>query len=133
VEPRPIRVLIVDDYAEVRKIFARGLSSAGMQTCEAADAEEALVMASWARPDVVLLDLFLWGKSGLEVARALRTNPAGVPVIAMSGHPDVEEVRARASEAGCADFVRKPCDPSDLVAAIEVVLARRASELVAAH
>ncbi len=131
-EPRPILVLIVDDYAEVRKIFARGLSRAGMQTCEAADVEEALAVASRTRPDVVLLDLFLWGKSGLEVARALRTDPAGAPVIAMSGHGN-EEVRARASEAGCDEFVRKPCSPTDLVTAIEVVLARRASQLLAAH
>ena len=51
----------------------------------------------------------------------------------MSGHANEEEVRARASDAGCADFVRKPCSPTDLVAAIEVVLARRASQLLAAH
>ena len=130
-EPRPIRVLIVDDYAEVRKIFARGLSRAGMQTCEAADVEEALAVASKNRPDVVLLDMFLWGKSGLDVARAMRTDSTGVPVIAISGHAN-EEVQARASAAGCDDFVRKPCSPTDLVTAIEVVLARRASQ-VAAH
>ena len=127
-EPRPIRVLIVDDYAEVRRIFAQGLSRAGMQTCEAADLEEAAAMFFQNHPDVVLLDCFLWGKSGLELARALRTDAGGTPVIAMSGLGD-EEVRARASEAGCDDFVRKPCSPADLVTAIEVVLARRASEL----
>ena len=129
---RPVRVLIVDDYAAARKLFARGLAGHGMQASEAADADEALAVAAATKPDVIILDLFLAGSSGLEVARALRNHPLLAPtgMIALSGHVS-EAYQERAAAAGCDLFLAKPCHTEQLVAAIEYVLAARALQIVA--
>ncbi len=125
-EPRRLRVLIVDDYAVARRMFITGLVAYGVDTCEAGDAEEALAVAAAQKPDVVVLDLFLGGSSGLEVARALRGGRDGdrIAIIAISGHTG-QEYRERAAEAGCDLYLVKPCTADQLVEAIEAVLPGR--------
>src|SRR2546428_1886826 len=76
-ENRRLRVLIVDDYPIARRMFSTGLAGYGVDTCEAGDAAEALAVATEQSPDVVVVDLFLAGSSGLEVARELRARNGG--------------------------------------------------------
>jgi two-component system cell cycle response regulator DivK len=125
-ERRRLRVLIVDDYPVARRMFITDLAAYGVDTCEAGDAEEALAVAAAQNPDVVVLDLFLAGSSGLEVARALRGGRDGdrIAIIALSGHA-AQEYRERAAEAGCDLYLIKPCTTDQLVEAIEAVLPNR--------
>ena len=91
-DSRRLRVLIVDDYPVARRIFITELAPYGVETFEAGDAAEALAIASEQNPDVVVLDLFLTGSSGLEVARELRARRGGdrIVIIALSGHAGEE-------------------------------------------
>jgi CheY-like chemotaxis protein len=123
---RRLRVLIVDDYPVARRIFITELAPYGVETFEAGDATEALAIAAERDPDVVVLDLFLTGSSGLEVARELRARRGGerVVIIALSGHTG-EEYRDRAAQAGCDRYLVKPCTTDQLVEAIEAILPAR--------
>jgi two-component system cell cycle response regulator DivK len=125
-EKRRLRVLIVDDYPIARRMFTTDLAGYGVDTCEAGDAAEAIAVASQQSPDVVVLDLFLAGSSGLEVARELRARTGGdrVVIIALSGHAG-DEYRQRAAEAGCDLYLVKPCTTDQLVQAMEQILASR--------
>jgi CheY-like chemotaxis protein len=75
---------------------------------------------------VVVLDLFLAGSSGLEVARELRARKGGerIAIIALSGHAG-DQYRERAAEAGCDRYLVKPCTTDQLVEAIEATLPGR--------
>ncbi|HKB76871.1 MAG TPA: response regulator [Myxococcales bacterium] len=125
-ENRRLRILIVDDYAIARRMFVAGLASYGVDTCEAGDAAEAIAVAAEHSPDVVVLDLFLAGSSGLEVARELRARKGGerIAIIALSGHAG-DQYRERAAEAGCDRYLVKPCTTDQLVEAIEATLSSR--------
>jgi two-component system cell cycle response regulator DivK len=125
-EKRRLRVLIVDDYPIARRMFTTGLAGYGVDSCEAGDAAEAIAVATQQSPDVVVLDLFLAGTSGLEVARELRARTGGdrVVIIALSGHAG-DEYRQRAAEAGCDLYLVKPCTTDQLVQAMEQILASR--------
>lgn len=135
--PRPVRparngrrplVLVVDDYADNREMYAEFLRFAGFTVLEAKDGYEALAQASATPPDLVVMDLSLPGLDGWEATRRLKADPRtkAAPVIAVTGfalggHADA----ARA--AGCDLVLTKPCTPEDLTAAIRRLLARPAA------
>ena len=123
---RKLRVLIVDDYPVARRVFISELAPYSVDTFEAGDAAEALALAAQHHPDVVVLDLFLTGSSGLEVARELRARRGGhrIVIIALSGHAG-EEYRKSAAQAGCDRYLVKPCTTEQLVEAIEEILPLR--------
>ena len=125
-DSRRLRVLIVDDYPVARRIFITELAPYSVETFEAGDASEALASVSEHDPDVVVLDLFLTGSSGLEVARELRARRGGdrIVIIALSGHAG-DEYRERAAQAGCDCYLVKPCTTDQLVEAIEAILPAR--------
>jgi CheY-like chemotaxis protein len=125
---RRLRILVVDDYPVARRMFTTGLAPYGVETFEAGDAAEALAVAAEHDPDVVVLDLFLTGSSGLEVARELRSRRGGerIAIIALSGHAG-DEYRERAAQAGCDCYLVKPCTTDRLVEAIEAVLPARSA------
>jgi CheY-like chemotaxis protein len=124
-ERKSVRVLVVDDQATVRLPISDDLAEAGFVVDSAATVAEALAAATRARPDVVLLDLFLKNESGLEVARKLREG-AGTPplIIALSGHTAPEYVRG-AGEAGCDFYLAKMCPRDQLIAAIDDLVGLR--------
>jgi CheY-like chemotaxis protein len=106
----PHTVLVVDDDAEIRSAVVGILRRAGYTVLEAGDGSEALAVANQSRPDLVLLDMNLPGKDGVQIAREFKGIPllAPVPLVALSAgrHPSV---RQRALEAGCAVYLTKPC------------------------
>src|SRR5687767_14250536 len=79
------RVLIIDDDGEVRAVLRRLLGQAGYEPEEAADGEEGLEALRLRRPDVVLCDLYMPGRDGIEVIWEAQQEHPGLPVIAMSG------------------------------------------------
>ncbi|MBI4493524.1 MAG: response regulator [Chloroflexi bacterium] len=83
--------LVVDDEVDLNRFFVELLQDEGYQTVSARTGEEALRLAALCSPDVVLLDMVLPGKDGLEVARSLKADPdtARIPLLAISSTPEV--------------------------------------------
>lgn len=114
-----MRVLIVDDHTLVRAGLCRLLQGfAGVEVAaEASNAEQALELALQHRPDVVLLDLSLPGRSGLEALSDIRTRLPQARVVIMSMHDDIQHVRD-ALDRGAAGFVVKDAAPQELELAL---------------
>jgi two-component system alkaline phosphatase synthesis response regulator PhoP len=116
------RILVVDDEPAILKVVEYALTREGFEVETAGDgagAEESFARVS---PDLVILDIMLPDKSGLEVARELRAH-SNVPVIILSARSD-EVDRILGLEFGADDYVTKPFSPRELVSRVKTVLRR---------
>lgn len=125
-ELRP-RILVVDDDRRVLELLDLALSTHGFRVITAADGEEALKQALGQRPDLVVLDVRLPRKSGLEVCEALRRDPDEntVPIILVSAAVETE-TRLQAFARGADDYMAKPFSPKELIARVKRLLVRTA-------
>jgi DNA-binding response OmpR family regulator len=121
-------ILVIDDDPTVLDVVARYLSRAGYQVSVAPDGELGLKLAAARLPDLVVLDLMLPGRSGLEVCAELRAR-APIPVIMLTALGE-EEDRVVGLELGADDYVTKPFSPRELVLRVGSVL-RRSRDAVA--
>ena len=106
---RPLRVLVVDDHADVRFLVRAILGDAGPDLAvagEAGSAEEAVEAVQALEPDVVVLDARMPGVDGFEAAGMLRERRPDLPIMLCSALVD-DDVRARAQAAGIAACVSK--------------------------
>jgi CheY-like chemotaxis protein len=120
---RDALVLIVDDFADNREMYAEYLRFAGFRVEEAATGQEALERAQANPPDAAIMDLSLPEMDGWEATRRLKADPRTehVRVIALTGHA-LKGHSESAMKAGCDLFVTKPCLPEDLVKHLETLL-----------
>ena len=121
-------VLVVDDEPMVREVLAQYLTHDGFTVVEAADGEEAVAKLDECAPDLVLLDLMLPKKHGLEVLRHARTT-SDVPVILLTALGD-EKDRVAGLELGADDYVVKPFSPREVAARVKSVLRRSAGPAI---
>jgi CheY-like chemotaxis protein len=115
-DPAPRRrVLVVEDNLDSVHSMALLLKSMGHEVQFAINGFAALEVARRFRPEVILLDIGLPDFDGDAIARQLKWEPGleKTRIIAITGRPE-HEMRERALEAGCADFVLKPIDPKVL-------------------
>ena len=120
-------VLLVDDLEDQRELYREYLEFVGFRVETAGDGFEAIERASALQPDVVVMDLAMPGLDGFETTERLKVLEAtrAIPVIALTAHGELP--REWAISAGCAAYLRKPCEPYDL--ALEVTSAlRRAAD-----
>jgi two-component system, OmpR family, KDP operon response regulator KdpE len=124
-DPGPA-ILLVEDDPLLRDAFRLLLEDAGYRVHEAGTAAQALDCAATEKPALVLLDLGLPDRPGLEVARFITTQPemAGVRVVALTGRSGPRE-RAACMEAGCSHFFTKPIEPRELLRQLPELLAHR--------
>jgi RNA polymerase sigma factor (sigma-70 family) len=117
-----IRVVIADDHQVVRQGIRGVLEGVdGLEVVgEAADGDEALALVAAAHPDVVVLDVNMPGKTGLEVTRELRTLAVPARVLILSMHDDPEYV-LQAVRAGADGYVLKDVSPAELRDAVQAV------------
>jgi len=127
---RPQKVLIVDDDERQRRSIALSLRASHRVFVEAADADEALDLATRESPDIIVTDYHMPGVDGVELVRRLRANPftAHMPVLMVSAEDELQE-RLRMIRAGVDDVVTKPYDPRELAARVDMVVARCEREL----
>jgi CheY-like chemotaxis protein len=109
-------ILIVEDDDLLRDAFRLLLEDAGYQVLEAGTAAQAIELARERLPALILLDLGLPDRPGLDVVRAVRQDPDMVklPVIALTGRVGPAEER-ECLEAGCDRYLAKPVAPTDLL------------------
>ncbi len=113
-------VLIVDDEAPIRRFLRVSLAGEGYRVAEAATAAEALECVASQRPDLVILDLGLPDRDGLDLAREVREWSA-VPIVVLSAR-EKEDDKVAALEAGADDYVTKPFGLNELIARVRVAL-----------
>lgn len=113
-----IKLVVADDAPFIREIVRQIVTRAGWELlAEAANGEEAVNLALGLRPDVILMDIIMPRKSGIDAAKdILAANPAA-QIIAFST-ADQEVMVMRALEAGCCSFVVKPFHAEELLRAI---------------
>ena len=118
------RVLVVDDDPQTQRYVRHALRQAGFSTTITEDPREVPGLIQENRPDLVLLDLMLSGKDGIELMERV-PEMRDLPVIFLSAY-DRGDTVARALEKGAADYVVKPFSPTELVARIQAALRARA-------
>ncbi|HET9887797.1 MAG TPA: sigma-54 dependent transcriptional regulator, partial [bacterium] len=109
---RPI--LIIDDEKNIRAELSGLLGDEGYRTITAADPNEGIRLFLEESPDVILLDVRLPGRSGLDLLEEIRRKDAEVPVIVMSGQATIDAA-VRATKLGAFDYLEKPLDPDRLL------------------
>ena len=103
------KLLLVDDEEDFRRATATALSRRGFTVTDAANGDEALEAIKHELPDVVILDLKMPGKSGIETLQEIRRIDADLPVIILTGHGDLEAAMA-GIKLDIIDFLQKPVD-----------------------
>ena len=125
------RILVVDDEDSILKVVEYALSQADYEVRTAVDADTAEQALAQFRPDLVILDVMLPGRSGLDIARDLRAS-SNVPIIMLSAKGD-EVDRILGLEFGADDYVTKPFSPRELVSRVKAILRRVAAPPAEAH
>jgi two-component system, OmpR family, response regulator len=124
-------ILAVDDDPSVRQMIVDYLGDNDMRVTALASARPIAEVMARDMIDLVVLDLRLPGEDGMEVARRLRAESAGLPIIMLTGRRD-EADRVMGLEQGADDYLTKPFSPRELLARIRALLRRsRAQQTVA--
>jgi len=116
------RVLVVDDDAALAEMLTIVLRNEGFEPRVCPTGNQALADFREFRPDVVLLDLMLPGKDGIDVCREIRAE-SGVPIVMLTAKSDTIDVVV-GLESGADDYVAKPFKPKELVARIRARVRR---------
>src|SRR4051794_28876186 len=124
-------VLAVDDDPSVRQMIVDYLSDNEMQVTALASGQQVSEVMKRDTIDLVVLDLRLPGEDGMQIARMLREESAGLPIIMLTGRKE-EADRVMGLELGADDYLTKPFSPRELLARVRALLRRsRAQQTVA--
>jgi len=116
------KVLVVDDDLALAEMLGIVLRGEGFEPVFCSDGSEALRVFRESRPDIVLLDLMLPGKDGVDVCRLIRAE-SGTPIVMLTAKSDTIDVVV-GLEAGADDYIVKPFKPKELVARIRARIRR---------
>jgi two-component system alkaline phosphatase synthesis response regulator PhoP len=121
----PELVMVIEDEKEIRDLIRYNLERAGFRVQALADGEEGLQRLFASRPDALVLDLMLPGRSGLEILREVREEPAtrDLPVVVLTAR-SAEMDKLLGFEHGADDYLTKPFSPRELVARLKALLRR---------
>jgi len=123
---KPVRVLVVDDDAALAEMLSIVLRNEGFEPIWCGTGDKALAAFRDGKPELVLLDLMLPGKDGVDVCREIRAE-SGVPIVMLTAKADTLDV-VSGLEAGADDYVVKPFKAKELVARIRTRLRRMPDE-----
>lgn len=119
------KVLICDDEEVVRSLVRAALARHDVDVIDADNGDDSVSAALEHRPDLILLDMMMPGRSGVEVLTALRADQrvAGIPVVMLTARSEEEERRLM-FDAGATAFLAKPFTLADLTATVDGLLGR---------
>ena len=126
----PGRVLLVDDQPELRRLFQRTLTKAGHQVAVAENGRKAVELASHSSFDVVISDVRMPDMGGVELLRALHAEDPDLPVLLVSGSPDLETA-LKAVEYGAFEYLTKPVSFEKLGSSTQRAIEQRRQRLQA--
>ena len=117
------RILVVDDNAEMVELMRELLNSRGYDVVAVRDVEQAEMEIHRHSPDLILSDVIMPGRSGYELCRQLKSDPATrlIPFVLITGLSDREN-KVKGIEAGADDFLNKPIFPAELFARVNSLL-----------
>jgi DNA-binding response OmpR family regulator len=118
-----MRILIVEDEARIRAFLARAFEAEGFGVDVAEDGEQGLARALSGSYELVILDLLLPGRDGLDALRELHQRRSELPVLILSARSDLA-IKLRGFELGAVDYVAKPFSLDELLARARVQLRR---------
>ncbi len=123
--PERATLLVVEDHADLRELFAAALADEG-EVVPVADGSAALEQARELVPDLIVADVRIPGIDGIELCRRLRADErtSHIPLVLVSAHASVDR-RVEGLEAGADAFLAKPVDPRELRARVGALLASR--------
>lgn len=119
------RILLIDDDAELRVLAGLNLKEAGYDVSLAADGNEGLKLFRQEPADLVITDIYMPNREGLETIRDLRQRFPGVGIIAMSGRATAGTMLGIARKLGADEVLQKPFATNELLDAISKVLSSR--------
>ncbi|HEX9780431.1 MAG TPA: response regulator transcription factor [bacterium] len=119
-----MRILLVEDDARVSSFIRRGLREEHYTVDTAADGEEALFLAETNDYDLIVLDILLPKRNGLEVLRTLRGNRVAIPVLLLTAKDELAD-KVAGLDAGADDYLTKPFKFEELLARVRALLRRR--------
>ena len=122
----PGHVLIIDDDRELAGMIGEYLAREGFEVHSVGDADAAAARLAAREPDLVVLDVMLPGRSGLELLRELRVARPRLPVLVLTARGDPVD-RIVGLELGADDYLAKPFDPRELAARLRAILRRSPS------
>lgn len=128
-EVRSMKVLIIEDDLAIGKALQQGISESGHTVSWAKTGEEGARLSIGSSLDVILLDLMLPGRDGLDVLKELRSAGVETPVIAITALGSVEQ-RVAGLDLGADDYLVKPFAFAELMARIQAVCRRASSQPV---
>jgi len=124
-----VRILVVEDEKKVAKALEEGLEAEHYEVAVAHTGEDGFYLISTQAFDLVLLDLMLPGRSGLEILRAMRTRGLRTPVLILTARDAIED-RVQGLDCGADDYLVKPFAFAELLARIRALLRRGKAEPV---
>ena len=116
-------ILVVEDNRDVLALIERTLTTSGYAVHRAYDGDSALATALDAQPDLVILDIGLPKRSGLDVAAELRRRAFHAPVLMLTARDSVSD-KVTGLDAGADDYLAKPFDTDELLARVKALLRR---------
>ena len=124
-ETSPKKILIADDEPDILEIIGYNLSREGYQVTTAKDGDDALVKAKAVKPDLIILDIMMPKKNGVEVCELLRAKPAfkDTLIIFLTALSD-ESSHVKGLETGADDYISKPISPKILLSKVNALFRR---------
>lgn len=126
-ESKTERITFVDDEPRVCDVVSKTLERVGMCVCCFHCADDCLAHLATERCDLLITDVKMPGKDGIELLKAAKGQLPWLPVLVVTGYGDVP-MAVRALKAGAADFIEKPLDRDTFLATVRAVLAQHASQ-----
>ena len=123
------RILVCDNEPALRGLILAAVEGSGYELHEARDGDESLATAQAVEPDLIVLDVMMPGRTGLEVLEELRADERfrDTPVIMLTARAQASD-RLAAANAGATRFVSKPFSPIELGLIVQELLASRPEE-----
>lgn len=124
-EPKGKKILIADDEPDILEILEYNLTAEGHTVLKAKDGDEALIIAKQQHPDLIILDVMMPRKTGMEVCQILRAQPefAQTLIIILTALSD-ESSHVKGLEMGADDYVNKPISPKVLISRVNALFRR---------